>query len=154
MKTSSWMRLSLGLAFLAVGATAASAQMYVATLSGKDASPPVSSQAVGTATIRVLDGSLSYKLDVGAIEKVTSACIHIATPKPAVIQLYGGPETGKLTGQLAAGTLKPADLGGLTRDEFLAALKEGRAYVSVHTIKYPGGEIQGKLTPPAPEKKG
>lgn len=138
-----------GLALVTGMAINAQSQTYVATLAGKDAKPPTSSTAIGTATVTAKEGVLTYKLDVGAVNEVTSACLHVEGDKPAVVMLYNGPKTGKMTGTLASGTVKPEELNGITSDELATALRTGKAYVSVHTVKYPGGEISGKLVPPA-----
>ena len=132
-------------ASLVAGAGRLNAQVYTATLDGKSASPPVGTDAVGAATITHQDGALRYQLEVGGIEDVTSACIHVAGANPAVVMLYTGPQTGRVTGPLASGTIKADQLSGVTLDELLASMRAGNAYVSVHTVKYPGGEIMGKL---------
>ena|SRR3989338_2240464 len=145
----------VGLSLMIAGTGQAQAQRYVATLTGEEASPPVTTGAIGTATLSPQNGSFSYTLEVGGIKDVTSACIHISKPELAVIMLYGGPEVSKPVGVLSSGTLTPADLGGLTGEQLLNALKTGEAVVSVHTLKYPGGEIQGILAPsPDPSKRG
>ncbi|MBI4501095.1 MAG: CHRD domain-containing protein [Gemmatimonadetes bacterium] len=137
----------VGLSLMAAGAVKTQAQTYIATLSGQDASPPVSTGAVGAATVATQNGSFTYTLEVGGIKDVTSACIHISKPELAVIMLYGGPEVARPTGVLTSGTLTAKDLGGLTSEQFMNALKTGEAVISVHTAKYPGGEIQGTLAP-------
>jgi hypothetical protein len=51
------------------------------------------------------------------------------------------------------GTLRPADVIGPTGqgvtagqfDEFVAAIRAGKAYVNVHSSLYPGGEIRAQL---------
>ena len=156
MRTSNAVASALaGLLLIGAGAVNAGAQTYVAMLSGEDASPPVTTGAIGTATLSPQNGSFSYTLEVGGIKDVTSACIHISKPELAVIMLYGGPEVSKPVGVLSSGTLTPADLGGLTGEQLLNALKTGEAVVSVHTLKYPGGEIQGILAlSPDTSKRG
>ena len=148
MKTSLVARSLVGLLIVAAASgSAQQPQTFVATLTGKDATPPVNTNALGTATLMIQNGTLKYKLEVGSIKQVTGACIHLDTPKkgPVAITLYTGPEIGELTGVLASGALKPEDLGGMTLPELLSSIREGKAYVSVHTASYPGGEIQGKL---------
>jgi hypothetical protein len=61
--------------------------------------------------------------------------------------LYTGPQTGLFSGVLASGTLGVKELAGLTFSELRHAIHMGKAFVSVHTVKHPGGEIQGRLAP-------
>jgi len=148
MKTSTIARSLTGLFLAAVSTgTAQQTGLFTATLTGKDAFPPVTTNAVGSVTLAVKNGSVEYKLEVGSITDVTSACIHLKSPKLATVMLYTGPQTGAFTGVLAGGTLGAKELGSLTLSELRHAIQLGEAFVSVHTLKHPGGEIQGKLAP-------
>jgi hypothetical protein len=77
---------------------------------------------------------------------------------PVVAFLFGFVPTGEtVNGTLAVGTLTGADLiprpligfGG-TMGELIARMRAGGAYVNVHTIEYPGGEIRGQIRPAGP----
>ena len=105
------------------------------------------------------DGSsVTYKLNVANIENVTMAHIHVADAPgengPPVLWLYpDGPPLvlidGRVQGTLGAGTATASDLvgplAGLDLDDLRAAIVEGRAYINVHTLQYPPGEIRGQL---------
>ena len=85
-----------------------------------------------------------------------SACrTHIHTGKMGengdpVAGLFAGPKKeGKFHGVLAKGTITDNDLvgplAGKTIADLVAMIKDGSAYVNVHTDKYPDGEIRGQI---------
>jgi hypothetical protein len=117
------------------------------------------------------DGSeLSYKLIVANIHNAFMAHIHMApvgTNGPIAVWLYPSTATvpgpvggGRLDGVIAEGTITAANLVGPLAGQPLSALvdalKNGGAYVNVHTNDgvaptntgpgdFPGGEIRGQL---------
>ena len=136
----------------------AAGQFVGAPMRGMNETPPVSSKAVGTATFRLsADGtSLDYRLIVANIENAVQSHIHIGAPGvagPFVVFLFG-PVAGGISanGVLAEGTITQANLvarpaigfGG-TMAELLAAMRSGNAYVNVHTVAHPAGEIRAQI---------
>ena len=107
------------------------------------------------------DGTtLDYKLIVANIENITQAHIHCGAAGvngAVVVFLYGFNATGITTnGILAEGSITSANVipradgancvGGLmTFEDLIGRLQNGTAYVNVHTLKYPGGEIRGQI---------
>ena len=107
------------------------------------------------------DGTqLDYKLIVANIDSVTQAHIHCGEAGvngSVVVFLFGFFPTGvTVNGTLAEGTITEANIipaqdsptcsGGLqTWEDLIARLGNGTAYVNVHTIAYPGGEIRGQV---------
>ena len=131
---------------------------FHATASGREEVPPNDSRGRGTATFKLSeDGTaLSYRLIVANLENVTQSHIHIA-PKgvngPVVVFLFGFVAGGVTeNGLLAEGTITQSDLiarpaigfGG-TMTELLAAMRSGNAYVNVHTVALPAGEVRGQV---------
>jgi hypothetical protein len=136
-------------------------------LTGDEEVPANDSRAQGQAIFRLSsDGtSMDYKLIVANIRNVLQAHIHVAavrTNGPIVAWLYPQCITptcstrlilGRTQGVLDEGTLTVADvrgpLGSLpVGDRFaalIAAIRAGNAYVNVHTVAFPGGEIRGQL---------
>ena len=96
--------------------------------------------------LKIDDGTVSFKLIVANIRNVTMAHIHVAqrgVAGPIRQWLYpSGPppqlRPGRTDGTLAEGTFTPTP-------ELLAAIESGGAYVNVHTLQHPGGEIRGQL---------
>jgi hypothetical protein len=133
---------------------------YTASLKGRNEVPAVDTNAQGQAIFHLSkDGAeLSYKLIVANIDNVTQAHIHCGAPGvngPVVAFLFGFVAEGVTTnGVLAEGTItaviprpdSPACPGGVADfDDLLEKLNSGGAYVNVHTLEWPGGEIRGPV---------
>ena len=131
---------------------------FHATASGREEVPPNDSRGRGTATFKLSkDGTtLTYRLIVANIDNVTQAHIHIAPEGvngPVVVFLFGFVAGGVTqNGLLAEGTITQADLiarpaigFGATMTELLAAMRSGNAYVNVHTVAIPAGEVRGQV---------
>jgi len=131
---------------------------FVADLSGAGAGTDAT--ATGQTLLEASpDGnSISYRLTVERIENVTQAHIHVAsTPggngSPAVWLYPAAPPAvlmpGEFTGLLAEGQITNAGLigplAGQTLADLIRAIQENRAYVNVHTQKFPAGAIRGPL---------
>jgi len=132
-------------------------ERFTATLSAANEVPSDSSTATGKATFTYLSdlGSIFYRLDVAGIDSAFAAHIH----GPAVIINLFTSSTGTkigFTGTLAQGVL--GELGapvGMTMDSLLVLLRNGHAYVNVHTRGpvnatthsggHGGGEIRGQV---------
>ena len=140
---------------------------FAAPLSGAAERPdPVDTNATGVGIFHLnKDGTeLSYKLIVANIENVLQAHIHCGSADvagPVVVFLYpSGPPPvlipGRTDGILAEGTITAGDViprpdspacpGGVADfDDLLAKMRSGDAYVNVHTLQFPGGEIRGQI---------
>ena len=129
-------------------------------LTGRNERPtPNDSKAQGQAVFQLsADGlSLSYRLNVANIEDVTQAHIHMGPadgtggivawlyPSAPPLQLI----PGRSQGTLEAGTITAASLVGALAGQPLSALVDaieaGNAYVNVHTVAFPLGEIRGQI---------
>ncbi len=143
-----------------------SARNFVAPLSHREEVPePVLAETrnpTGNAKFR-LSGSgteLSYKLIVANIRNVTQAHIHcgvVGEAGPVVAFLFGFVTGGvDVNGILAEGTVTPGDViprassdvcpGGVASfADMIAQIRAGNAYVNVHTVQNPPGEIRGQI---------
>ncbi|HSQ78220.1 MAG TPA: CHRD domain-containing protein [Nitrospirota bacterium] len=156
------MRTTLKLILLAVltivlnvSLAMAASHEFKAKLSGKQVTPAVTTKAEGSAEFKLSkDGKeLTYHLKVEGIENVTAAHIHtgkMGENGGPVAGLFAGPKKeGKFHGVLAKGTITDNDLvgplAGKTIADLVAMIKDGSAYVNVHTDKYPDGEIRGQI---------
>ena len=129
-----------------------------APLKGDHEVPPNDSDGNGVAQFELSDDgtSMRYKLVVANTENVTQAHIHLG-PRgangPVVVFLYGfnpagTSENGVLSeGEFTAANLiaRPAIGFGATMPELVAALRSGNAYVNVHTLRWPGGEVRNQI---------
>lgn len=148
--------LVVAVALAAASSTGAGQETsFVAQLAGRQEVPPVATNAQGRAVFQ-LNGSgtaLTYRLTVSNITNVTMAHIHLGARGqngPVVVTLFPGPTmTGRRDGTLAAGTITSASLSGPLAGQQLRALirrmRDGGAYVNVHTTAHPGGEIRGQI---------
>lgn len=101
--------------------------------------------------------SLQYKLIVANIENVTQAHIHCgnANQNGSVVAFLFGFVAGgvDVNGILAEGAITASDLRPApascpdldTFEELVERLRNGTAYVNVHTVLHPGGEIRGQV---------
>lgn len=134
-------------------------------LSGEQQTDPVETTASGAALFGLgADGNeLHYVLLVAEIENATQAHIHLGGTDEdgdVVAWLFGRRDeqdafTGPLeqgisgSGLLAEGTITGGDLvgslEGSSLEDLLEALRSEEAYVNVHTVQNPGGEIRGQV---------
>jgi len=133
---------------------------FRARLSGGEEVPAVDTDARGGAKLKLSkDGDeLQFKLRAKKIEDVTAAHIHCGAEGvngPVAVFLYSGPVVTP-HGILSEGTLTATDVialpdsaacpGGIaTFDDLIAKMRSGDAYVNVHTLVNPGGEIRGQV---------
>jgi glucose/arabinose dehydrogenase len=130
---------------------------FGAVLTGAEEVPPVSSEAGALALFELNDdGTLSFELRaLRPIQNATAAHIHLGASGqngPVALFLYG-PTAGEdfATGDLiASGTVN--DTNVIVRPGFTPSVanlaervRQGRAYVNLHTTDFPGGEIRGQL---------
>ena len=156
-------------------ASADSITTYTATLTASQdldpitQSPPVST-ATGSFTLTddTTTGAWSYTLTfTGLTSDVTMAHIHLGPPGvtgPIMFILfdYGMPPSTTTTGETVSGTLTASNfvedqlVGVDSMANALANIEAGEAYVNVHSVNYPDGEIRGQILaspsdPSAPE---
>jgi hypothetical protein len=139
---------------------------FGAFLSGSEQVPPVATDARGNALFQLKrDGhELEFRLIVAHLENVTQAHIHCGSQGgngPVVLWLYppAPPATlipGRSDGILSHGTATDADViprpdspacpGGVASlTDLIDKMSTGGAYVNVHTVAYPAGEIRGQI---------
>jgi hypothetical protein len=128
-------------------------------LTGDEEVPVRDTDAQGQATFKVNgDGTvIEYKLNVANIENVTQAHIHlgpVGSNGGIVVWLYpSGPPSqlipGRTQGTLGEGEITASSLvnalAGMPLSTLLERLRNGSAYVNVHTLQFPGGEIRGQI---------
>jgi len=132
---------------------------FQAHLNGSAEVPSVKTKAQGEATFKLSkDGeSIHFKITVSNIENVNMAHIHegaSGADGPIVVWLYPSAPpanliSGKTNGVLAEGTITNANLDGPLKGksitDLLNDIKSGDAYVNVHTMQNPAGEIRGQI---------
>jgi len=124
---------------LALGAEAAVANDVKVSLTGSEETPPVTTSATGTGTLKIAkDKSVSGAIKTSGIEG-TAAHIHVGAPGrsgPPIITLVKG----------ADGTWSVPPDSKLTEEQF-ASFKSGNLYVNIHSAEHKPGEIRAQLKP-------
>lgn len=158
----------LFVAFAAIAGTAGAQMMLpvdravlgVANLAGENEIPAVDTAGRGHAVVTLGRGgqSIDFRLSVTSLDQITQAHIHCGEANvngPVVAFLFGLVSGGvTLNGILANGTVSEDDIiprascGVTDLDSLLREIRRGAAYINVHTIAHPGGEIRGQIVPP------
>ncbi len=143
------------LAVLFTASITMAATTFTAMLTGKEEVPAVMTKGSGEAIFNLsADGkALSYEIKVQGLENVAASHIHagkMGVEGAPVVGLFAGPKKeGMFSGVLAKGTIMDKDLvgplAGKTVGDLVAMIKEGGAYVNVHTAKVPSGELRGQI---------
>lgn len=125
-------------------------EVLVATLSGSNEVPAVTTSATGTATFTIMDdGTVSYTITVAGIQNVTASHIHdgaAGANGPVAVDFMVAAFSGD--GTLATGTLTSSTtVTGMSFDELLTRMRAGTVYVNVHTQANQAGEIRGQIAP-------
>ena len=121
-----------------VGASVLAKDVHL-NLSGAEETPPVTTTASGSGTIKIADdktvsGSIKTK-DIEAI----AAHIHVGAPGVA------GPPI--ITLEKSADGVWSVPAGAKLTDEQYASFKAGNLYVNVHSPEHKPGEIRAQLKP-------
>lgn len=153
--------VSLGLTAAAI---AGPPTRFDAQLSGFNAGGAVvATNAAGVAKVEIVDDdtAIYYQINVAGLDGAFMAHIHVAEAPvqltdpagPPVFWFFGGPPpvaadnvSEPINGSLARGYIVTAsDLSAGTVADLIAAIREGRASVIVHTVESPAGELRGTL---------
>lgn len=130
-------------------------EVFDAVLSPANEVPVRSTAANGRAQF-VTDGTtVSYSIEVDDINAVIAAHIHSAPAGvngPIRVFFFGGgspnpggPSTFTDKSILAQGSFTAADVTGVSFADLLTQMRNGQAYVNVHTTQFGGGEMRGQI---------
>jgi len=128
---------------------------FDAKLTGKDEVPSKDTKATGIAGFNVIDNNtIGYTVNVTDIQKVTASHIHqgkAGVNGPVVVTLFKTDNPSAMTnGTLAKGNITSSNLegplAGKQISDLINIMKNGDAYVNVHTEANPKGEIRGQLS--------
>jgi CHRD domain len=132
-------------------------QKFSAKMTGKEEVPPKDTKATGNAefTLNADGKTMSYKVNVMNIDKVTMAHIHqgkVGENGPPVVWLFNSTSnpTGPKNGMLSQGSFTSSDLVGPLKgkqmSDLVKLINDGQAYANVHTQANPKGEIRGQIS--------
>lgn len=131
-------------------ATPAGDERFSATLDGLSERPTtVNTGATGSADFTITSsGSITYTINVtGLSSNPTGAHIH----GPADANGTAGPivpfdsVSQTMTGTLATGSIDASRVQGISIDSLKALMRNGMAYVNVHTANHKDGEVRGQI---------
>jgi hypothetical protein len=144
-------------------------ETFRATLSGASEVPANASTGTGTATFTAIGGQLIYRIDLASISNVVLAHIHgpaaVGTNAGVLVNLYVPPlgtapiSFGNTRATLVQGIAPSPNSASVSLDSVLVLMRNGNAYVNIHTNDGvaptgtgPGdlsaGEIRGQVTRP------
>jgi CHRD domain len=120
---------------------------FYAKLSGKNVVPPVKTEASGSAkfTFSEKGDMMHYVLNLKNIDSVSMAHIHHAAKGEngsIAVWLFKGKVVSVKNGVLSKGDITGKDIN---LDSLKTWMQNGDAYVLVHTVKHPDGEIRGQI---------
>jgi hypothetical protein len=119
-------------------------QTFTAKLSGKDEVPPVNTQATGTAQFQLSSDGKEINYDLTTTNLNGFMMAHIHQGKSGE---NGQPITTPL--QMGKGKITSSDLhgplAGKQISDLVDLMKNGGAYVNVHTQQNQNGEIRGQI---------
>lgn len=130
-------------------------RVFTATLSGDDEVPPVTTDTTGDATFTVTETGIDYVVNVSDGTGITMAHIHLGAVGEnggVVVTLFMADDTSTgidVDGELASGTIAVANLSGALADmqlnDLIDEMIADLAYVNVHSVANPPGEIRGQI---------
>ncbi|MEK5234261.1 CHRD domain-containing protein [Paenibacillus sp. FSL L8-0470] len=128
---------------------------FRAFLNGRNEVPPVRTISTGNTVFQLnrAGDKLFFRLVIRNINRVTQAHIHLGRRNengPIVAFLFGPSKFGiSVRRGVIRGTLTRNDLigplDGKTIRDLVREFERGNAYVNVHTIQNPNGEIRGQV---------
>jgi hypothetical protein len=127
-------------------------ELYATAMNGASERPnPVTTTATGNAYFEGSSAALRYHITVSNITGMTAAHIHRGSPAEAgpILRTLFMPTapTGAVNGTLTTGAFTTTDGSQITMDSLLVLMRNGNAYVNVHTTANPDGEIRGQVEP-------
>jgi len=126
-------------AALTVGSGAAFGKTVKVSLTGAEETPPVTTSATATGTIKInKDKTVSGTVKTTGIDG-TVAHIHVGAPGEA------GPPI--ITLEKTADGVWSVPAGSKLTDDQYASFKAGNLYVNVHSAEHKPGEIRAQLKP-------
>ena len=123
-----------------------------ARLLGSNEVPAVSTDVTGRASVGLtFAGNLKFAFRTGETSGITGVHIHLGAPGengPVIATLYSDPSGSQrkidVRGERKASDLQ-GELEGSSIDDLWKLIKAGRAYINVHTINNPPGEVRANL---------
>ena len=126
----------------------------MAGLTGNQEVPVVDTNVTGSALFESkLSDTITYMVNITDMANITSAELSIGKQgengQIAVVLFNGSSPITNINGTLAQGNISSANLQGPLKGKLVTdltnILQQGGAYVNVHTLQNPRGEIRGQI---------
>ncbi|MFL5466104.1 MAG: CHRD domain-containing protein [Gemmatimonadaceae bacterium] len=134
--------------------TGPNAKTYIANLSPANEVPVKTTTGTGVVTFTDLGDEIDWVMTLNNMTNVTMSHIHGPAPvgvnANVIINLFlpnRPPETGTLNGIVARGSITNANNSTVSLDSLRVLFNNGNAYVNVHTVVNPAGEIRDQIHP-------
>jgi hypothetical protein len=95
---------------------------------------------------------IHWTMQITGVTNVTQSHIHLGSTAvasgPVIINLFlpnQPPPTGTLNGIVAEGIITNANNSSVSLDSLRVLFNNGNAYVNIHTVVNPGGEIRDQV---------
>jgi hypothetical protein len=143
----------LGLVAIGCGSsTDVKQKTYVANLLPANEVPAKTTTGTGVVTFVDEGTDILWTMELTNVTDVTMSHIHgpaaAGVNASVIINLFlpnQPPATGTLNGFVAQGTITNANNSAFSLDALRALFNSGTAYVNVHTVVNPGGEIRDQI---------
>ncbi len=136
------------------GSTAPRPKQYIANALPSLEQPPKTTTGTGVVTFVDNGSEIDWTMTLTGVTNVTQSHIHLGSTTVAsgavIINLFfpnRPPETGTLNGFVASGTITNANNSSISLDSLRVLFNNGNAYVNIHTVVNPGGEIRDQIRP-------
>ncbi len=128
-------------------------EIYTTPLVGFEEVPPVTTNSSGFAVLKYDNNTLNYQINVTNLDKVKASHIHLGAfgkNGDVIATLFNSSSpTDLINGTLTEGTITASDLEGpltgKSLQDVIAQIKQLNAYLNIHTVDYPNGEIRGQI---------
>lgn len=129
-------------------------KQYVANLLPANEVPAKTTTGTGVVTFVDLGNEIDWTMTLTNMTDVTMSHIHAPAAAgvnaPVIFNLFlpnQPPPTGTLNGLVAHGSITNANNSSVSLDSLRVLFNNGNAYVNVHTVVNPGGEIRDQVHP-------
>jgi hypothetical protein len=128
-------------------------EIYTTPLVGFEEVPPVITNSSGFAVLKYDNNTLNYQINVTNLDKIKASHIHLGgfgENGDVIATLFNSSTpTDVINGTLIEGTITASDLEGpfhgKSMQDVVSQIKQLKAYLNVHTVDYPNGEIRGQI---------
>jgi hypothetical protein len=150
------MALAILVAIVGFAGTATADELFKANLTGDQEVPPVTTETTGKAFLLLSEDAttIDITLFVNSGVRIQQAHIHCAAAGvngPVIVFLAGNHSAGlDIDGKwVSNATIKNTSITnaacGATVAEIAASMRNGNAYVNVHSVANTGGEVRGQI---------